>query len=134
MSNPLISILMKQTQHLMQKHDTVSDGELLHQYVTQRDQAGFAGLVRRHGPMVWAVCRNALRAESDAEDAFQAVFLALVPRRQANQESGFSRCLAAWRRCADLPKVSPDYCSPFDSRDESGAETERSEADRELAR
>ncbi len=93
MSNPLISILMKQTQHLMQKHDTVSDGELLHQYVTLRDQAGFAGLVRRHGPMVWAVCRNALRAESDAEDAFQAVFLALVrsAKRIRNRDS-----LGAW--------------------------------------
>ena len=93
MSNPLISILMKQTQHLMQKHDTVSDGELLHQYVTLRDQAGFAGLVRRHGPMVWAVCRNAMRAESDAEDAFQAVFLALVrsAKRIRNRDS-----LGAW--------------------------------------
>jgi len=93
MTNPLISILMKQTQHLMRQHDSVTDGELLHQYVTQRDQAGFAGLVRRHGPMVWSVCRNALRAESDAEDAFQATFLALVrgAKRIRNRES-----LGAW--------------------------------------
>lgn len=93
MSNPLINILMKQTQHLMQKQVALTDGELLHQYVTQRDQSGFAGLVRRHGPMVWAVCRNALRAESDAEDAFQAVFLALArnARRIRNRDS-----LGAW--------------------------------------
>lgn len=93
MSNPLISILMKQTQHLMRQHDAVSDGELLHQYVILRDQAGFAGLVRRHGPMVWSVCRNALRTESDAEDAFQATFLALVrsAKRIRNRES-----LGAW--------------------------------------
>lgn len=93
MSNPLITILMKQTQHLMRQHDAVSDGELLHQYVSQRDQAGFAGLVRRHGPMVWSVCRNALRTESDAEDAFQATFLALVrsAKRIRNRES-----LGAW--------------------------------------
>ncbi|HQR07720.1 MAG TPA: sigma-70 family RNA polymerase sigma factor [Gemmatales bacterium] len=93
MSNPLISILMKQTQHLMRQHNAVSDGELLHQYVMLRDQAGFAGLVRRHGPMVWSVCRNALRTESDAEDAFQATFLALVRSAKSirNRES-----LGAW--------------------------------------
>jgi len=93
MSNPLISILMKQTRHLTRQQEAVSDGELLHQYVTLRDQSGFAGLVRRHGPMVWAVCRNALRTESDAEDAFQAVFLALVrsAKRIRNRDS-----LGAW--------------------------------------
>lgn len=78
MSHSLISILLKQTQQLTRKQLAVSDGELLLRYVSAKDQEGFADLVRRHGPMVWGVCRNALYLESDAEDAFQATFLTLV--------------------------------------------------------
>ena len=57
---------------------THTDREMLDSFASRRDEAAFAALVRRHGPMVHNVCWHVLRQEQDAEDAFQAVFLVLV--------------------------------------------------------
>jgi RNA polymerase sigma factor (sigma-70 family) len=77
-------------QHLRGK--VLTDAELLADYISRRDEAAFAVLVRRHGPMVWGVCRRLL-SHHDAEDAFQATFLVFV-RKAASITS--RELLASW--------------------------------------
>jgi RNA polymerase sigma factor (sigma-70 family) len=71
----------------------LTDGQLLHDYLSRHEEGALAALVRRHGPMVWGVCRRVLRSYHDAEDAFQATFLVLV-RRAASITS--PELLANW--------------------------------------
>ncbi|TMQ34858.1 MAG: sigma-70 family RNA polymerase sigma factor [Planctomycetota bacterium] len=61
----------------------LSDAQLVERFVGTRDEAAFEVLVWRHGAMVLGLCRRLLRQEQDAEDVFQATFLALV-RKASN--------------------------------------------------
>ncbi len=61
----------------------LSDRQLLERFTTRSepaDEAAFAAIVARHGPMVLGICRQLLGDHHHAEDAFQAVFLVLARR------------------------------------------------------
>jgi RNA polymerase sigma factor (sigma-70 family) len=73
--------------------DGPGDGELLGRFARDHDEEAFAALVWRHGPMVFGVCLRVLREPHDAEDAFQAAFLALARRAGA---VGRPELLAKW--------------------------------------
>lgn len=66
----------------------LTDAELVRRFRDGRDGDAFAALVRRHGPMVYAVCRRMLPAHHDAEDAFQATFLVLACKPDAVRPPG----------------------------------------------
>src|SRR5262249_12197058 len=88
---PLRGVVRHLQRFVEQGGPAVSDVHLLQRFVAQRDEAAFELLLRRHGPMVRAVCRRLLRHTHDAEDAFQATFLALV-----RKAGGIRGALSGW--------------------------------------
>ena len=113
----------------------LSDEQLLDRFVDRREGAVFEAIVRRHGPMVWGVCRRVLRDHHDAEDAFQATFLVLarkaasiMPRERlgnwlygvAYQTASKARAMRAkrWRREAQVPDMPEPMAVPDHRRDD----------------
>jgi RNA polymerase sigma factor (sigma-70 family) len=56
------------------------DAELVRRFAGDRDEAAFAALVDRHGPMVLGAARRVVGDEHTAEDVFQATFVMLARR------------------------------------------------------
>jgi RNA polymerase sigma factor (sigma-70 family) len=85
MSKATTGVLMRHIRRLVggDLPEQGSDGDLLRRYADRHDEAAFAILVERHGPMVWKACRRALDNHHDAEDVFQATFLVLARKAGA---------------------------------------------------
>jgi RNA polymerase sigma-70 factor (ECF subfamily) len=122
------------------------DPELLEQFVGRRDEAAFAVIVRRHGPMVRRLCLRILQNEQDADDAFQATFLVLcrkagwVDRKQSlgGWLHGVAYRVAQKARIASARRQRHERCSPARRLADPLAEVSLKEAhailDDELAR
>lgn len=79
MGNSRTERVLGQLHHWLGSRSLPSDdGQLLERFVHQRDEAAFAELVARHGPLVFGLCRRLLGHVQDAEDVFQATFLVLA--------------------------------------------------------
>ena len=72
-----------------------NDGQLLAEFWRTRSESLFEELVNRHGALVFNACLRVLNQRSDAEDAAQAVFVALA--QKAGDRSLHARAsLAGW--------------------------------------
>jgi RNA polymerase sigma factor (sigma-70 family) len=131
-------LLLQLHRHARELHQP-DDRQLLAAFASRRDAEAFALLVRRHGPMVYCVCRRWLREPADIDDAFQATFLVLVrraasisrPQKLANWLHGVALRTARnlrsrelrrqlrfepnvdWTSIADTPAVADDEIGPL---------------------
>jgi RNA polymerase sigma factor (sigma-70 family) len=107
-----------------------SDAALLARFVGQRDEAAFAALMARYGPMVLGLCRRWLGHYQDAEDVFQATFLVLARKARSIRRGGSpgsflygvalrlarKACAeAARRRANQTPADPPMFADPLET-------------------
>src|SRR5215510_6339455 len=84
--NQMSEVIRHLRRTVSQRGDERTDGQLLESFLRARDETALAVLIRRHGPMVWGVCRRLLRSHHDAEDAFQATFCVLFQKGATIQD------------------------------------------------
>jgi RNA polymerase sigma factor (sigma-70 family) len=93
MNNRWEAILRQIRRHGEEYRGEDDDGVLLNRFAADGDPGAFEVLLRRYGSMVYRACRRALPSEQDAEDAFQATFIALVRNAGTIRRQG---ALAGW--------------------------------------
>lgn len=94
MARPTLNRLLDRVWAISGQRDGVeSDRELLRRFLSSRDEAAFSALVRRHGHVVVAACRQVLSESADIDDAFQATFLILLRRAKS---VNWHESLASW--------------------------------------
>jgi RNA polymerase sigma factor (sigma-70 family) len=134
----------------LQQPSDDSDEKLLDAFTNRHDEAAFAALMQRHGPMVFHVCLRVLGHEQDAEDAFQATFLVLArhPAALRNKTSLASflhgtayrtamkakQAAARRRKHEDSRGSMSQHRSPTDPTDELSWREVRELLDEEIAR
>jgi RNA polymerase sigma factor (sigma-70 family) len=95
MADGQLRSVINQLRRLMGRRSgsTLTDDQLLQDFVERRDEASFEVLVWRHATMVLNLCQRVLRDAHEAEDAFQATFLVFA--RKAGS-IGKREALAGW--------------------------------------
>ena len=124
----------------------LSDRQLLERFIARRepaDEAAFAAIVARHGPMVLGVCRQLLGDHHHAEDAFQADFLVLAAQARSIRDPdllgtwlyGVALRTAARPAAGSIAAIGPRNKGPRDRpRYHPAAPADRALIDREQAR
>jgi RNA polymerase sigma factor (sigma-70 family) len=95
MQAPQTTLLLRQVRCWLavQALDALADPDLLERFRRERNEAAFAVLLERHGPLVLRVCGRLLDDGHAVEDAFQATFLVLASQAESIRKS---TSLAAW--------------------------------------
>jgi RNA polymerase sigma factor (sigma-70 family) len=129
MSSTQVGAILRHIRQLstVHKDDDAPDRQLLERFAASHDEAAFAVLLKRHGPMVLGVCQSVLHDWHDAEDVFQAAFLILarkagsIHRREAvsawlyrvayhlavKAQAGAARRRIYEQRAAAMPSADP---------------------------
>ena len=58
----------------------LTERQVLERFAERGDPVAFEAIVARHGPLVFAVCRQLLRDPNDVDDAFQGTFLIFIKK------------------------------------------------------
>src|SRR3982074_114029 len=93
MAHSSLDKIMRQVRILAAGETNRTDGELLRAFAARHDQDAFAALAKRHGPLVFSVCRRVLHQLQDAEDAFQATFIVFARQADSLAKKG---SLSGW--------------------------------------